>query len=98
MNNSSSVKGPLFCTTAEQLFPEEIQKLLFFCSGCVASMWHLNMLGFIQSEANVFRHTTHCGLSSLPTLVLVKPKRRRAISHFLVFVLALFSCLVEPSP
>lgn len=49
-------------------------------------------------EANVFRHTTHCGLSSLPTLVLVKPEGRYAASHFLClcFGLVQWSCWASP--
>lgn len=34
------------------------------------------------SDVNILRHTTKCGLSSLPTVVLVKPRVRYPLLHF----------------
>lgn len=39
----------------------------FFYSECFVTMWRLKLFGFMLSEHNIFRHTTHCGFSWLPT-------------------------------
>ena len=53
------------------------------CLGCEVSKWHLNLFGFVLAEANILGQTTHRGLSSLPTVALVKLKARYASSYFL---------------
>lgn len=65
--------------------------------GHEVSQWRPNLFIFTLSEANVLRHTTHCGISSLPTIVLVKPRARYASSYFLVVFLVVLTFGVDSS-
>lgn len=60
-------------TSKKKTFPlQEPQVLSHHHFGNWSHWWCLDLFGFTLSEANTLGHTAHCGLRSLPVIVLVK--------------------------
>ena len=59
---------------------------LSLCSGCVVCKWRLSLFGFKLLQVSTLRQT-HGGLSSLPTVVQVKPKARYVPLYLLFFAM-----------